>query len=269
MTLSTITKTLLTAALLVPSMAKAATDAPTDSVSAAMATVIAGYIKPTLEKQLVSSPTADFRQFIEGVKKAFSADSSETLYYDGLTQGMNMKSHLDRMRKSGYPINDSLFILNFVKAFDGQPTGFTAESAGIYLDNFLSQAKKADSAEQQAFLDAQASREGVIRTPSGLLFEVITEGEGNTPRPTDTVEAFYTGRLADGTVFDQTDRTPAKFPVNRLIKGFSEGLQMMKPGGKYRLFIPANLGYGDNGAGDVIPGGAALDFTVTLVRIIE
>ena len=121
---------------------------------------------------------------------------------------------------------------------------------------------------QQAFLDAQKSREGVVETPSGLLFEVITEGEGTPPGLNDTARVTYTGALADGTVFDSTEK-PIDLPVSGVVKGFSEGLQMMKPGGTYRLFIPASLGYGDKGAGGVIPPGAALDFTVTLLDVVK
>ncbi|MDE6629141.1 MAG: FKBP-type peptidyl-prolyl cis-trans isomerase, partial [Muribaculaceae bacterium] len=81
------------------------------------------------------------------------------------------------------------------------------------------------------------------------------------------VKVTYTGKLSDGTVFDQPER-PVQFPVSNLVPGFTEGLKLMKPGGTYRLFIPATLGYGDLGAGGVIPPGAALDFTVTLLEIV-
>ena len=149
----------------------------------------------------------------------------------------------------------------------GKATRWTAQSAEDFLAAYEKRAQGADAQRQKEFLAEQASREGVTQLPDGLLFEVITEGEGDSPKMTDTVEVYYTGRLADGTVFDGTTDTPATFPVSRLIPGFTEGLTMMKPGGTYRLYIPANLGYGERGAGGVIPGGAALDFTVTLVGI--
>ena len=151
--------------------------------------------------------------------------------------------------------------------------GFNADSADTFLREAMArmypqeEVKPLSPESQTAFLEAQKSREGVIETPSGLLFEVLTEGEGLPPAETDTVKVTYTARLADGTVFDQTER-PIQFPVNRLVPGFTEGLKMMKPGGEYRLFIPPALGYGDRGAAGVIPPGAALDFTVHLLDIL-
>lgn len=258
----------VTGALAFPSTVSAQFKAPVDSVSAAMATVIGGYVAPSLEQQYPADDVAH-QMFIDGIKKAFEIQSADEVYYQGLMQGMRMKENLSQMRAAGYPIDDNLFVANLVDLLSGKPTGFTAESADAYLNEIQQRRSKADAAIQQAFLDQQAGREGVTTLPSGLLFEVVTEGEGASPVATDTVEVFYTGKLADGTVFDGTSDTPAKLPVNRLIAGFSEGLQLMKPGGTYRLFIPASLGYGDRGAGSDIPGGAALDFTVTLVDIVN
>lgn len=105
------------------------------------------------------------------------------------------------------------------------------------------------------------------RLPSGLVFEVITEGEGTSPTIDNRVRLLYTGRLADGTVFDQTER-PVDFPLRGLVPGFSEGLSLMKPGGTYRLFIPPSLGYGEEGAAGTIPPNAAIDFQVQLLEIL-
>ena len=107
-----------------------------------------------------------------------------------------------------------------------------------------------------------------FRTPTGLLFEVITEGEGASPTESDQVRVTYTGRLSDGTVFDSTEK-PVQFPVGNLVAGFSEGLKMMKPGGDYRIIIPPQLGYGEKGAAGVIPPGAVLDFTIHLNDIVK
>ena len=121
---------------------------------------------------------------------------------------------------------------------------------------------------QADYLADQRAREGVIETPSGLLFEVITEGEGATPTDADRVSVTYAGRLSDGTVFDSTER-PVQFPVANLVPGFTEGLKMMKAGGEYRIIIPAALGYGDKGAAGVIPPGAVLDFTIRLLDVVR
>jgi FKBP-type peptidyl-prolyl cis-trans isomerase len=121
-----------------------------------------------------------------------------------------------------------------------------------------------------SYLAANAKREGVTTTPSGLQIQTLKEGTGITPGPNDMVLVEYEGRLADGTVFDASARHggPAPLPVSGVIPGWSEGLTMMKKGGKYRLWIPPELGYGPQGAGNgVIPPNAVLDFDVTLVDV--
>jgi len=124
--------------------------------------------------------------------------------------------------------------------------------------------------EGEAFLIANKKKEGVITTTSGLQYKVIREGTGASPKVTDKVMVHYAGRLTDGTKFDASyDRgTPAEFPVNGVIKGWQEGLQLMKEGGKYELYIPSDLAYGDNGAGESIPGGAVLIFEVELIKVL-
>lgn len=123
--------------------------------------------------------------------------------------------------------------------------------------------------DPSSFLAANAARAGVTTTESGLQIEVIREGAGDRPGPDDLVLVEYEGRLADGTVFDASARHggPAPFPVSGVIPGWSEALQQMQRGGQYRLWIPPELGYGEAGAGGVIPPNAVLDFDVTLVDI--
>ncbi len=108
-----------------------------------------------------------------------------------------------------------------------------------------------------------------VTTESGLQYEVLTEGEGDNPGPTSTVKVHYVGTLEDGTVFDSSRKRgqPAEFPLNGVIKGWTEGLQLMKPGGTHRFTIPSDLAYGDRGAGETIPGGATLVFEVELLSI--
>lgn len=119
-----------------------------------------------------------------------------------------------------------------------------------------------------AFLATNAQREGVTVLPSGLQYEVIEPGTGAKPQASDRVTVHYRGSLPDGTVFDSSyDRgEPATFPVGGVIPGFREGLQLMQEGAKYRLFIPAELGYGDRGAG-AIPPGSVLVFEMELVKV--
>lgn len=124
-------------------------------------------------------------------------------------------------------------------------------------------------AEGEAFLKQNAGKQGVVVTKSGLQYEVLSEGTGALPRATDTVRCHYEGRLVDGSVFDSSYRRgePAEFPLNGVIAGWTEGLQLMKEGAKYRFYIPQELGYGARGAGSSIPPYAALIFDVELIKV--
>lgn len=128
---------------------------------------------------------------------------------------------------------------------------------------------KVAKAEGENFLAENGKKEGIITTASGLQYQVLREGNGKSPKATDTVECHYEGTLIDGTKFDSSyDRgQTATFPLNQVIAGWTEGLQLMKEGGKYRFFIPYNLGYGERGAGASIPPFAALVFDVELVTV--
>ena len=126
-----------------------------------------------------------------------------------------------------------------------------------------------NKAEGKAFLADNGKKPGVVTLPSGLQYSVIKQGNGPTPKLTDTVQAHYHGTLIDGTVFDSSVERgePADFPVGGVIRGWTEALQKMKVGDKWKLFIPAELAYGPGGAGDVIGPNAALIFEVELLGI--
>ena len=123
--------------------------------------------------------------------------------------------------------------------------------------------------EGEAYLAENAKKEGVVVTESGLQYKVINEGTGKQPKATDTVKCHYEGFLINGTVFDSSIQRgePASFPLNAVIKGWTEGLQLMKEGAKYRFFIPYNLAYGEAGAAGAIPPYAALIFDVELIEV--
>lgn len=129
---------------------------------------------------------------------------------------------------------------------------------------------KAMAGEGEAYLAENAKREEITVTASGLQFEILTEGTGDKPTASDTVRTHYHGTLIDGTVFDSSvDRgQPAEFPVNGVIAGWTEALQLMPKGSKWRLHIPYNLAYGERGAGGAIGPYAALVFDVELLEIL-
>lgn len=154
------------------------------------------------------------------------------------------------------------------------------EAQQIVQDYFAQQEKKinAQRAEQgkaqkeagEKYLAENAKKEGVITTKSGLQYKVLSEGKGKQPTAKDTVMCHYEGFLIDGTVFDSSVQRgePATFPLQQVIAGWTEGLQLMKEGAKYRFFIPYRLGYGEGGAGASIPPYATLIFDVELIQVV-
>ena len=139
-----------------------------------------------------------------------------------------------------------------------------------YLQKKNEEKVKAAKAEGEAFLAENGKKEGVITLPSGLQYQVLQEGNGKSPKATDQVKCHYEGTLINGKVFDSSYRRgePATFPLNGVIAGWTEGLQLMKEGAKYRFFIPFNLAYGTRGAGQDIPPYAALIFDVELIEVV-
>ena len=119
-----------------------------------------------------------------------------------------------------------------------------------------------------AFLAENAKKEGVKETASGLQYKVITAGTGKSPKATDVVEVNYEGKLIDGTVFDSSYERgePIEFPLNQVIAGWTEGLQLMKEGGKYEFYIPADIAYGEAGNAGIEPN-STLIFTVELLKV--
>jgi len=201
------------------------------------------------------------------------ADSAAAAIATVWAQGLrpSLLQRLSDVEALGVKVDREAFFDCLCAALRGGATPFTPEAANAYMERRVQSASAADTvyaAEQAEWLRQKAAIPGVTVLPDGLVFEVITEGEGVSPTVDDQVEVNYVGRLSSGIEFDNSNGHPATFPVGRLIKGFTEGLTMMKPGGTYRLYIPSALGYGSRGAAPRIPGGAALDFTVELIRVI-
>lgn len=139
-----------------------------------------------------------------------------------------------------------------------------------YFDKQARKQAEGAIAEGKVFLEANAKKEGVVTTKSGLQYQVLREGTGRSPKATDKVRCHYEGTLINGTVFDSSYKRgePADFPLNGVIPGWTEGVQLMKEGAKYRFFIPYLLGYGERGAGSSIPPYSTLIFDVELVKVL-
>ena len=180
---------------------------------------------------------------------------------------------------------DSLNIDDFAQAIKDilagkEPAVSDAEAQTLVKDFFEKQEAKQRAAAAEKFKDTKekgekylaenAKKEGVVTLPSGLQYLVIKEGNGRKPKATDKVKCHYEGMLIDGTLFDSSIQRgePATFPLNGVIAGWTEGLQLMQEGAKYRFFIPYQLGYGEQGAGASIPPFAALVFDVELIEVI-
>ena len=203
-------------------------------------------------------------------KVSLSNDELKTFYTVGHTMGQRMKNLsltddeiaavnmglTDAAKGTEAQVNPDEFRVKIQELFKGRMTKAAVsekEKGKAYLEKFVKEEKD------------------VVKTESGLAFKILSEGKGNNPNPTDTVKVHYHGKLIDGTVFDSSkDRgQPITFPLNRVIKGWTEGVQKVKEGGKIKLVIPSDLAYQDSGAPPKIPGGATLIFDVELIEIVK
>jgi FKBP-type peptidyl-prolyl cis-trans isomerase FklB len=180
---------------------------------------------------------------------------------------------------------DSLNIDDFAQAIKdiigGQSLQVSDSEAQQLVNSFFQEQEakqRAAAAEKgkavkeagEKFLAENAKKDGIITLPSGLQYQVLKEGNGKSPKATDRVKCHYEGTLIDGTMFDSSIQRgePAVFGLNQVIAGWTEGVQLMQEGAKYRFFIPYNLGYGEHGAGASIPPFAALVFDVELIEVV-
>ena len=198
----------------------------------------------------------------------FSEDKSLTSYAFGMIIGSEFSS-------TGLEINYQAFTEGLKMSMENGRTIMTRDEAIELVENaFQSAAAKRNEeyrVQELLFLTENGERPEVISTDSGLQYEVIEQGEGAKPNLKDRVQVNYEGTLTDGSVFDISDNpeSPAEFPLNGVIPGWSEGLQLMSIGSKYRLYIPSRLAYGEMGAGSLIPPYSTLIFTVELLNIID
>ena len=195
--------------------------------------------------------------------------------------GMDIGSKVGpSLKKQSVEVDPALVSQGLKDAMSGAKTRLTEQEAQAVLTEMqadlskkrqeqMQQAAASNKAEGDAFLAANKAKEGVVTLPSGLQYKVLKEGTGPKPAANDTVSSNYRGTLINGTEFDSSEKHggPAKFGVGQVIKGWSEALQIMPVGSKWQLFVPANLAYGERGAGGDIGPNATLIFEVELLSI--
>ena len=195
--------------------------------------------------------------------------------------GMNIgKSVAAKFKSDSLDVNNAIFLRGMKDALAGGKMLLTDDEAKSVLDALqaemrktqeekMAQAGDINKAKGDAFLAANKSKDGVVTLPSGLQYKIVTPGTGPKPGLTDSVVCNYRGTLIDGTEFDASAKHggPATFPVNQVIKGWTEALQLMPVGSKWQLYIPSDLAYGSRGAGGDIGPNSTLIFDIELVSI--
>ena len=196
-------------------------------------------------------------------------------YAIGISTGAGYKENLKTL--PGDPANVDDLIAGFIQAIKGDSSAMkmTPQAAQAYVQTYFMEASARDAKktkeEGEKFLAENKSKKDVITTESGLQYQVVTEGTGDKPTATDKVKVHYTGTLLDGTKFDSSvDRgEPMEFPVNGVIKGWTEVLQLMPVGSKYIVWIPSDLAYGARGAVQDIKPNSTLKFEIELLEIVK
>ena len=196
-------------------------------------------------------------------KKALQTPKEKQSYSMGADIGGRIKSQ-------SIEIDAEVFMLGLKDALSGGKMLLNEQEIREALTALQKELMEKQT-ERTKQLVEKNKKEGVITLPSGLQYKVIKEGTGKTPKADDTVSTNYRGKLVDGTEFDSSFKRgePATFPVNGVIPGWTEALQLMKEGSKWELFIPSNLAYGEHGAGNVIGPNATLIFEIELISIKE
>lgn len=198
---------------------------------------------------------------------------------DKISYGIGMDIG-ENMKRQSIDIDPDMLAQGIKDVFSGGKLLLTEEELRATMENFrkdmmakqkmqMQEMSDKNKKEGEAFLAENKKKEGVITLPSGLQYKVIKAGDGNLPKATDTVTVHYKGTLIDGTEFDSSygRGEPATFPVNGVIPGWTEALQLMKAGSKWQLFIPSNLAYAERGAGGKIGPNSTLVFEVELLSI--
>ncbi|MGO1248068.1 MAG: FKBP-type peptidyl-prolyl cis-trans isomerase [Oceanisphaera sp.] len=226
-----------------------------------------------------SAPASDAsKTAVEKTAPELTSFEAKSAYAIGLSMGRYIGSTLEKQQELGVDLDNDTILSGVRDGFteNGQMSDEEIQTALTAYDEHINELIEAQNQEEAAatlkegteFLEKNAKLDGVTVTESGLQYKVLSEGEGDKPKAEDVVTVHYTGTLVDGTTFDSSVERgePASFPLNQVIPGWTEGVQLMPVGAKYQFVIPAELGYGEAGAG-TIPGNAVLVFEVELLDI--
>ncbi len=221
----------------------------------------------------------DCKTFRDGYRRGIELyKSHDTIYIEAMRIGAGSYAQLSSskgiMDNPDLPFDLEIFRSSTLDGLSLSDSALmTAESAELYFISTMQAIEKEKSdrlaAEGEAFLKENAAKDGIITTSSGLQYKVERMGNGALPKATDRVKVHYEGRLIDGTLFDSSYQRgePLTFALNQVIKGWTEGVQLMPVGSKFTFYVPYTLGYGERGAGNAIPPYATLIFTIELLDI--
>jgi len=256
-----------------------------DSVSYAVGFGNASELLNAIKGAQAQGENVDSALFFKGFEEGFNSDTTKLWYYVGQMQGVQAAMRF----KDDSVLKKAIFMAGFKKALsaDSASRVTLADSLGAIAQKYYDIKAEADRKKYEAEMEKQMEEQygenktkgaafmaeykkeaGVQTTASGLAYQVLKEGNGNAPAATDMVQVNYVGKLIDGTVFDESKGKPAEFRVDGVIKGWTEILQLMKPGGKVKVVIPSDLAYGARYAGEKIPPFSTLVFEIELVKIM-
>ncbi|MCA1767254.1 MAG: FKBP-type peptidyl-prolyl cis-trans isomerase [Idiomarina sp.] len=234
-------------------------------------------MKPLAISAIALALTACSQEKFPANETELATEKDKQAYALGSSVGGFIARNLDRQEEADYMLERDVVIAGFVDAIKGDPQLSDEEAEEILnamrqevMEQRQNVLGKKSEEEGKAYLAENAKKEGVQTTDSGLQYEVLEEGDGISPSETDMVEVHYEGTLINGEVFDSSYERdePTSFPLNRVIPGWTEGLQLMKEGSKYRFVIPAELAYGEREVGGgQIPPNSTLIFTVELLNV--
>ncbi len=213
-------------------------------------------------------------EVVEEPQLVLQNDVDSMSYALAVNIATDLSNNLQTLPNKG-AYNLDLFLLAFNTVMQGDSTIISPENAGGILQEYFTLAQEKEAKEQRSegeqFLKENAMNPAVQTTASGLQYVILTETDGPKPLATDKVKVHYEGTLTDGTVFDSSYQRgePIDFQLDQVIAGWTEGVQLMSVGSKYKFFIPYDLAYGEQGASGVIPPYATLIFTVELLGINE